>query len=528
MAEVYKTRGGGYAVKLPGNRWQEVSEAQAAQIVNEGSAEAFGRQALETAAALPAGAAALAGNEGARDYLARSAERGETRAIANPTASMAGTVAGYLPDLAAGGLAGAGARTIGRQVLRGASVEAGLGAARNPDAPISGALVQGVAGAGGVPAGMAAGALTRRFSRSAERVVEISRARRGEGALARGPERGAPGSIYGDTAAAGQAGNQGFLSRMWGDMTGEVDQAFVDAATSKGFRLTPSMVRDSDALRNVEASLEAKPGGAAALAPIREQNQTALNRNIAASIGQEADAITPDVLGRAEAEIGTVFNKAAAQAGDVNLQGVGRQIDRIAGQLDDPVNRARLEGFAERVSARNMSGRELYAKISQWKRQADSWLSSQTGDREMGRALNDMAEVLEDRFFQAVPAETESALRVARERWRMLRTIEKSNVVNTDGDVSALKLNNTLQRKYLQEYKRGGGSDLPEIENALETAQLAYRMRDQIGNSGTATRSSNLLEMVTTAPLERAFGEAYLSGGDLLNRSARPRRFEAQ
>lgn len=146
--------------------------------LEEGGLEAFAKSAVNSTGQLITGAGALVdqallGGTEARSRYDAFRDEQEMRSIGNPVASFAGSVA---PDVVVG--LGTGGGSLAARIGGTAAVEGALGAARNPDDPLMGALVQGGLGAGG--AGVLAGAgAVGRMVRGTPHAVDATEAVRG-------------------------------------------------------------------------------------------------------------------------------------------------------------------------------------------------------------------------------------------------------------------------------------------------------------------------------------------------------------
>ena len=158
-----------------------VNDEQIGRITESG-AEAFLRSIGNSINQVSTGLAAIAGSPEARQAFDQlSAAQGE-RAMGSPVASMLGSVA---PDVALGAVTG-GTGTLARRAAITGATEGLLGAARNPDDPLTGAAVQGTIGALAPGLGDAVGgavsfatprvsALTRRVANRMTGAVDDSR-----------------------------------------------------------------------------------------------------------------------------------------------------------------------------------------------------------------------------------------------------------------------------------------------------------------------------------------------------------------
>lgn len=499
MGQVVKSQNGSWYEERRGE-WVEVSEDEARGL----KANALVSSAMGAGGAIGemgAGAGQLLGIEGAADARAQIRENTDAYRRNHPDAFMIGQAAPFAVPFAGG------ARTA-------IAADAALGAAADPDNPLRGAAI----GAGGALAGAGAGVLLSRGASMADRVLTgtanaTRRLRLGddvaEGSLT-GELGGSPGSILGqDARSMGQAVHEGFTNRIAGFYDRNPDLDFNRAAQEKGFRLTPGVAQGSHGMRNLEAGIESSAGGAAAFRELRQQNEDVIKGAITKALGGEGTDLGPEALGRMKSKLSDKFEDAAGQAGTVELMPTTKMLTEELAQIDDPVTRVRAQGLVENLPAR-MDGKELYQRMSKIRKDADNHLTSPSGDRAVGEAFDRVADALEEAFSRNLPAPVQATLADAKQRWRMLRTLERGKGVTSDGEVNVASLDNALRGGYKNEYRYGGKSGNSDIDNMMETVRLGYGMRDIVGNSGTATREQNLIGALTTGPLENLAARAYL------------------
>lgn len=511
MAEVVRDRNTGQAYVKDGDRLRPISDDQI-PLAQESGIEAFFGAAGDSIGGAVAGAASLLGAPGAREAYDQTQANQETRGAVHPWAATAGAV---LPDVAAA--AASGGSTIMGTLARGAVMDAGLGAARNPDAPIAGAAIG--AGVGLVAGGAIMGA-GRILGRGAGLVGSEARARpapMADRVLARlDPEvTGGPGSIMGtSTADMARAGKQGFTARMSGFFTGEgLDDATRAEAARLGIKLTPADMRGSAAMKNMEGSMQANPTGQAVFErEIQRPNQEVLNRLAGRAAGFEEDTakgITPDMMGQNADRIRAGFEDAAAKIGkveiateeiadavkrDVVVPDVSAQVDTMLANVPREVDGPAGLDYVSRV-------RESAA--GQWRQ----------GNSELARAMDTIADEVEARMIAAAPQEVAGALKKLRMEWKAQRLIERSGTLTEEGDVAFGSLRQGMRgdKHFDKAYRRGRSMGSEGLDDLAAATRLLARFRDRVGNSGTATRSADFLDPRTY--LAYPLAQGYLRAG---------------
>ena len=276
----------------------------------------------------------------------------------------------------------------------------------------------------------------------------------------------------------------------------EAQARLLQRGQEMGFRATPGQAAGSRALQQMEARMEASPLFSAPFNEIRNMNQQALNRQVALAIGETGDNLNSAVLGRADARIGRVFDEVADNVGRVVPQEdvVTRlaAIERDAeGLLSKPLlDNALVNQFFDRVATGEMTGAQLRNFSSKMGKAAKSQLTSASGDRELGNALYQVKDVVDDLIGQGIqdPA-LASAYNAARQQYRTLMMVTtQPNVVNpSSGNVSGVNLAASLQRRDRSGFLFGRNeSDL------YDAARFAQAFRPIVGDSGTATRMMNI------------------------------------
>lgn len=84
-------------------------------------------------------------------------------------------------------------------------------------------------------------------------------------------------------------------------------RALYEAAKARGITLTPAQLSDSKFLRFMQSQLGILPGSGAAAHAAAQKAQ--FNRQVAGAIGEEADAVTPEVYARAKARQSKQFDE---------------------------------------------------------------------------------------------------------------------------------------------------------------------------------------------------------------------------
>lgn len=271
----------------------------------------------------------------------------------------------------------------------------------------------------------------------------------------------------------------------------EAQRSILARGKELGFRTTPGQETGSRSLLQMEARLESSPFTSGPFNQIKSANQSVLNRAVAQAIGVDKDELSNPVLAQAQRQISEVYNKVASpNPQKVDGMYVANGIDLIdnafEGLTTQPLKSnifvKQLQGYAEKGEA---TGNQLSTLSSKIGRRAKNEMTSASGDRELGNALFQIKEIVDDMLASGLSAEQQAAFQAARANYRNLMTLRTSpNVVNpSSGNVSGLNLASALTRKDPRGFVFGGNTT-----PMYEAARFAQAFRPIVGDSGTATR----------------------------------------
>jgi hypothetical protein len=385
-------------------------------------------------------------------------------------AGVAGDIAGNVADVAIpGGLAG--------DALK------GLGMAR------TGAVVGGIANpttfGGAAASGALQGALqpvTTGQSRTQNALVGA-----GSGAVGQGLARGGSAilSAMAPEEAAGKA---------------------VKALTEAGVPLDAAQRTGSTLLNRAKIMLSDNPLTAGAQADFADMQQKAVNRAFLSTIGETANAATPEVMSRAMGRMSNTYDDVASR--------VSIPYDKIETPLADIMNNARLTLNDSQFGTISRNADDILQKASQnngvisgpqfqnIKKTLDSLSSG--GDSDVASVARDMRQSLHDGLYQSAVDSGNTAdaqlLKQTNQQWRNMRTIEGAIDKQGNGDISPSRLANIMGQKANRNvsiYGKGDTtlSDLAQSANAL--------LPQKVPNSGTPAR------VIAQVALPMAAGATY-------------------
>jgi hypothetical protein len=292
-------------------------------------------------------------------------------------------------------------------------------------------------------------------------------------------------------------------------------QAILTRGKQMGFRTTPGQETGSRSLQQMEARMESSPFTSGPFNTLKAENQKILNRSTAQAIGVNADELSNPQLAQAQRQISRVYNDVASpevKRIDGNTIQTGIEIvDRaFEGLTTQPLKTNILvKQFQDLAAKGQASGNELQNLSSKIGKRAKNEMTTAMGDRELGSALFQIKEIIDDALAQGLSAEQQAAFQTARANYRNLMTIRSNQgVVNpSTGNVSGLNLASALTRKDPQGFVFGSNQT-----PMYEAARFAQAFKPIVGDSGTATRSMEVspLSMMLAAPTNIA-ARAYTS-----------------
>jgi hypothetical protein len=295
----------------------------------------------------------------------------------------------------------------------------------------------------------------------------------------------------------------------------QAQKAILDRGKAMGFKTTPGQETGSRSLQQMEARLESNPFTSGTFNEIKATNQSVLNRAAAQAIGVDAAELSNPVLAQAQRQISAVYNKVASP----NVQKLDQMyvmngidlIDSAAEGLTTQPLRTNIfvKQLQELANKGEATGNQLTTLSSKIGKRAKNEMTTVSGDRELGQALFQIKEIVDDQLAAGLSAADQAAFQAARANYRNLMTLRSNpGVVNpSSGNVSALNLASALTRKDPRGFMEGTNTT-----PMYEAARFAQAFRPIVGDSGTATRMMEItpLNMLLSMPTNIA-ASAYTS-----------------
>lgn len=267
---------------------------------------------------------------------------------------------------------------------------------------------------------------------------------------------------------------------------GDEMKRIIDVAKSNNIPLTAGQITQSRPLQALESTMSTMPFTAGRAEAQRQAQQSAFNRALLGTMGQNGDALTPDVLNAARQRIGGEFSRLSSQnelkatlpflqrvssvAADAQAKGTQDVAKIVGSYVDDLTNHISQNG--------TISG-EFY-------RQIDSKLGRQirgTTNGDLATALRDLQSVVRQGMDDSISAADQGAWRAARGQYKALKTVGAAVKNDASGEAFPGRLAQSVRRSNENAMLYGTGNT--ELADLAKVGQL---LKDSVPNSGTAER----------------------------------------
>lgn len=274
-----------------------------------------------------------------------------------------------------------------------------------------------------------------------------------------------------------------------------------------GMKLTPGQATGSRALQQLEAKLESQPMTSGPFNTIKADNAKVLNRAWAKAIGEKDNIVDAAVLDRADQRISDVYKDIADDVqrpiDPKNFIGfIGKLQDDTRGLVSNVSGHPLIEDVTKFAVNGKASGKQLQSLASKLGKAAYKNMSTPNGDRDLGIALYDVKDYVDDLLAQGLSTERATTFSKARKEYRnlMLLTQRQGNI-NASGNVNGRSLAATLQTKDKKGYLYGRNQS-----DEYEAARFAQAFAPIVGDSGTASRSpiQGMTDLIMRMPMNVA------------------------
>lgn len=292
-------------------------------------------------------------------------------------------------------------------------------------------------------------------------------------------------------------------------------------AESLGVQPRLSEITGSRGIAKLEDVVAQAPFGESMLKP-QYKNQLKFNETAAKSIGEKSQLLTEDVLANASARIGQVYNNVATTEVPIRFT---KSVENAADEI------LKRQSAAKRMNLKEAENPQLTSTANAWKLKAQRGEAFTGADYNLTRenlsnlawaaegserkAYRDLLNALDDAAEQSLVASGEGSLanqlKVARQQYANLKTLEKGNVVK-NGDVDIKLLRNAIKQGKESAYKEGKlVGDLPKLAKYSEATAPIREGSQTAGRSFYQQLLSNPLTEIPLSGLNALFAGALSS-----------------
>ena len=279
-------------------------------------------------------------------------------------------------------------------------------------------------------------------------------------------------------------------------------------AMDAGIPLNASQVSPSRAAKLVDSVSGQVPfSGAQAF---QQTQQKAFNRAVARTIGENADAITPEVFSAAKARIGASYDDLATRINPRITPAVQTKLANVmksAQQFGSDDSARAVSSAIERVNAQ-MAGGALPGKAYKSLDSELGNIAKNGGEKAM--YVGQVREILRDAFTASAGPADKAQMQLANRQYANLKTIEPLVAGDAvEGNISPAKLLGRVTANKAGKASMASGSrgELGKLANAGQRF-----LKSQIPDSGTAQRTAVVNALKTAGTL----GTGVLAGSGIV------------
>jgi len=316
------------------------------------------------------------------------------------------------------------------------------------------------------------------------------------------------GAIGAATPLAGRVIGAG-VNKLMAPAVDATTDYLMQKAAQFGIPIRPAQTSTSPFVNKLDQMIPKIPGSG--MGKAIEEQQTSFNRAVAKTFGEDADAITTDVMARAKKRIGREFDHVANNTAIRFDNVLGNDLSKIVQDAGTVLEPAQITPLAQRVTAiANMAKTGVIdgeAFQAMTKRGAPLDRLMKDADPNKRFYATEIREALNDAMERSATPEMAQRLRQARLEYKNMKTIEDIAEKAPTGNVSPLLLMGQV-RKSFPNMAYGGGGDLADL------ARIGQRFMKQPPNSGTPLGNKVLDVFTHAAP---ALAGAAIGGGAAYN-----------
>lgn len=255
-------------------------------------------------------------------------------------------------------------------------------------------------------------------------------------------------------------------------------RALYETAKAKGIQLTPAQLTDSEFLKRMAGMADRLPFSGAGKR--NAQQQQAGNVSLAKLIGEDADTLNPEVMGKAADNIGTKFDQ-LFEGGTKFDKDFATELAAIKAEADatmDDTARRTIDHFVSRLKEQGDSW-EMPGRMLQSLDQSARKAATGGGDRQ--QVAEAFREALHNNFERNAENATKAEWKQARKQWATLKTLEPLVARYPEGNVPMQQVLGAVNAtgRGRTAMARGYAGELGEL------AKIGQRMKGP-SSSGTA------------------------------------------
>lgn len=264
-------------------------------------------------------------------------------------------------------------------------------------------------------------------------------------------------------------------------------QRVVQEAIARDIPLTAGAQTGNKAVQAVEAAMEWLPSTSTAQAAVKQQGREALTREVMKQAGETAGDLSPAAMEATKKRIGGDFERIFSKVRvDMESTDMGTKLARVmkdsAETLSDDQARLILERIKQITQKIGDDGAIDGKAYQAWRSQVQQQAEKSKDEWFAGKLKDLYKTVDEAAYISAARHGEDTALKAARDQYRVLKTVQPLAEKSTDGMVPPALLREAVRSRY-PGFAFGGG-EMPEL------ARISRFVADSVPNSGTAQRQA--------------------------------------
>lgn len=298
---------------------------------------------------------------------------------------------------------------------------------------------------------------------------------------------GAGGALGG----AGQAVAKGIgkIAQPFETFLSETGQKAVKILEDHGIPLDAAQKTGSKFLDTIKAHLSDNPVTTDAQAVFKATQQKAYNKAISKTMGEESEAITPDVLAKAKERLGNNYDEIASR-NNIDIKHLNKPINNLYIEAKKVLNPTQLNTLDKNIldivnKAKANKGSLDFEQYKNVKKTLDRLSSSQEID--LANYARDLKDILKQGLTKSAEANGNKAdvelLKETNKQYGNMKKIEDIVLNNPEGDISPAKLLNSLSTKNKRNAFFAEDKTLADLATAGK-----HILTDKVPNSGTTKR----------------------------------------